>query len=909
MRSTLEWDASTGWRERREPEREREPYQRPASPRHYREERGVPLPQLPPPLALSRHSHMLMPAQPPAARPKSPPPPPPPPPPVQRDLEWEKILEASKRAPLPPPPCPTWLNRNAPERIPARSTSSRFIHERAATASRSDAPMQHDDGWFVRVPLVQHSSSSHVMQGETRARDGVAEASAAAVISESESPDDAEYEPKRQRLGWGQGLARASNVDQDAAELASDMRDSDHEDEPAFEVAPSLEVAPLEQANGVGVLPSTTALLVQPQLFPAEQQPPVPAEPELHVSSVDEAGAVLVSKSDVLTDIDRVDVDITLLEARLRKLDEADLEEDDELAEDAAARLPPPRPRPRRPPPPRVVALAPQQSAAADAFAATPAADVLAALGAAPASLSVELFSTGNADCAARAAEAMGLPPDSPALLVPFDSSALLARNAETHAGVRARVEADLARRSAARRAQISSLTLEYRQRQARWVTALAAQTDAGIRLPDPAYLAAPDDGLDGAAELAAERAAERERTHARLPAQLSGSDAHRRVFPGRNALVQAPVSAAADEARARPWSAAERRTFLDKFSLYGKDFARIASHLAARSTADCVVYYYRTQKVDDGFGGKRKAALKKRRQYAAAAAMGFGAVAAFRDADAGRQRERAAPTAEARQEKAALAAAARAAAVSKEKAARAGRGGGAKRRERDAEVCVPLTADEVAHVLEALPRTGKSFRALAQATGLGVASLKSFWTAHRTSYGLDALAAQASEGQTDHRRPGAANAFAASSAPSTLEQATSRAGHTSEALQTCAGAPFASGEAGASGADERGRHPLLTAVQFIRTHANAQLRDDLGDKCEAAPMPAESQLDAEPEAADFGAQSAAVLENDCELGAEMLDSVAELEHRDRSSGEAPLDSDGPLDVDLSNAVDGAAAE
>ena len=743
------------------------------------------------------------------------------------------------------------------------------------------------------------------MHGETHVRDGVAEARAAAEISESESPDDAEYEPKRQRLGWGQGLARASNADQDAAELASDMRDSDHDDQHAFEVAPSLEVTPVEHANQVGMLPGSTALFVQPQLLPAAQPPQLPAAPELHAHSVDEAGAVLASKSDVLTDIDRVDVDITFLEARLRKLDEADLEEDAERAEDAAARLPPPRPRPRRPPPPRVFALAPQQSAAADAFAATPAGDVLAAMGAAPAPLYVELLSTGNADRAAKAAEVVGMPPHSSVAVVPFDSSALLARNAETHAGVRARVEAELAQRSVARRAQIMSLTLEYRQRQARWVTALVAQTDAGIRLPDHTYLAAPGDSLDGAAELAAERAAERERTHARLPAQLCGGDAHLRVFPGRNALVQAPITAAADEARARPWSAAERRTFLDKFSLYGKDFSRIATHLAARSTADCVVYYYRTQKVDDGFGGKRKAALKKRRQYAAAAAMGFGAVAAFRDADAGRQRERAAPTAEARQEKAALAAAARAAAVSKEKAARAGRGGGAKRRERDAEGCVPLTEEEVARVLEALPRTGKSFRALAQATGIAVASLKSFWIAHRTSYGLDALAAQASAGVTDHSGPGAANVFAATSAPSTLEHTPSRAeaGHASEALLTSAGAPFASCEAAASGADERGRHPLLTAVQFIRTHANAQLLDDQGDKCEAAAFLAESHPEAEaeePDAADPGAQSAAVLDNDDEPG-------AELEHRDRG-GEA-YDSDGPLDVHVSNAAGGAAAD
>jgi hypothetical protein len=532
-----------------------------------------------------------------------------------------------------------------------------------------------------------------------------------------------------------------------------------------------------------------------------------------------------------------------------------------------------------------------QHSAAADAFSAMPADAVLTALGPVVAAPAFKISSSGNYVRAADAAEALGLLPFSGATVQPFDSTMLLARNAAAHAELRDRAALYLSRHSAARREAKTSLALEYCQKQARWVTGLAAYTDMAISLP----VLAP---ADGTSELAAERAEERERTHARLPAQLPSGTALRMLeFPGRNALVQAPASVAADEARVRPWSAAERRTFLDKFSLYGKDFARIATHLAARSTADCVVYYYRTQKVDDGFGGKRKAALKKRRQYAAAAALGFGAVAAFRDADAGRQRERVAPTAEARQEKAALAAAARAAAVSKEKAARAGRDGGAKRTER--EEAIPLTAPEVARVLDALPRTGKSFRALAAATGIAVSSLKAFWAAHRSTYGLEALAAQASGGiaagdvVSGLQGPVAADTFAGSSAQASMQAeghavAANFTSHVPiDVHHTSADAldAEAAGAAGAGG-DERARHPLLSAVQFIRTHANAQPRGDAGDQLEAAAILAEAsapvaeELEAD-EVKNAAAEFTAAADGDGATGVDAVESDADAAEDD----------------------------
>ena len=53
-----------------------------------------------------------------------------------------------------------------------------------------------------------------------------------------------------------------------------------------------------------------------------------------------------------------------------------------------------------------------------------------------------------------------------------------------------------------------------------------------------------------------------------------------------------------AREARVRPWLPNERRLFVEKFSLLGKNFHRIAQCMPGRTTAECVVFYYRNQKV-----------------------------------------------------------------------------------------------------------------------------------------------------------------------------------------------------------------------------------------------------------------------------------------------------------------------
>ena len=171
-------------------------------------------------------------------------------------------------------------------------------------------------------------------------------------------------------------------------------------------------------------------------------------------------------------------------------------------------------------------------------------------------------------------------------------------------------------------------------------------------------------------------QAKERLKTLVKLPPMVLDPEERRvAVFRSRNALVEDPKGEAEAAKLVRPWMDWEKKIFHEKFSSYGKNFKRIATFIDGRTTADCVVYYYQTQKTGDGFKGRRKAQAKKRRAYAEARRMTGGAwngpqstaTSVAAQAKAAKEREaelRAAEedrknrSAEARQERAALAAA-----------------------------------------------------------------------------------------------------------------------------------------------------------------------------------------------------------------------------------------------------------
>lgn len=82
-----------------------------------------------------------------------------------------------------------------------------------------------------------------------------------------------------------------------------------------------------------------------------------------------------------------------------------------------------------------------------------------------------------------------------------------------------------------------------------------------------------------------------------------------------RNGLVEDCV---ADERQWREsvwWSDAEHRVFCEKLLLYWKRFDKIASFLPGKTTADCVLHYYRTKKKEKFKKLYRQAVARRRRQ------------------------------------------------------------------------------------------------------------------------------------------------------------------------------------------------------------------------------------------------------------------------------------------------------
>ena len=278
----------------------------------------------------------------------------------------------------------------------------------------------------------------------------------------------------------------------------------------------------------------------------------------------------------------------------------------------------------------------------------------------------------------------------------------MAARNAAAEADssrdvVKDAVKATLRARRAAVAEKELTLAVTYLQRRARWVDRARRADRArlekemgsrpGGKLPTPGSRASSrhrSSGFGGAVRSDYEesqviqelQAKERLKTLVKLPPMVLDPEERRvAVFRSRNALVEDPKGEAEAAKLVRPWMDWEKKIFHEKFSSYGKNFKRIATFIDGRTTADCVVYYYQTQKTGDGFKGRRKAQAKKRRAYAEARRMTGGAwngpqstaTSVAAQAKAAKEREaelRAAEedrknrSAEARQERAALAAA-----------------------------------------------------------------------------------------------------------------------------------------------------------------------------------------------------------------------------------------------------------
>ena len=113
-------------------------------------------------------------------------------------------------------------------------------------------------------------------------------------------------------------------------------------------------------------------------------------------------------------------------------------------------------------------------------------------------------------------------------------------------------------------------------------------------------------------------QAAERLKTLVRLPPMILEDNERRwRGFNNNNSLIVDPKAELEREERTLMWDSKEKDIFLEKFMQYPKDFRKIATFLPHRTTADCVVFYYKNQKGDEFSLVRRKQLLKKRRLYA----------------------------------------------------------------------------------------------------------------------------------------------------------------------------------------------------------------------------------------------------------------------------------------------------
>ena len=206
---------------------------------------------------------------------------------------------------------------------------------------------------------------------------------------------------------------------------------------------------------------------------------------------------------------------------------------------------------------------------------------------------------------------------------------------AERHATLRPQLLALLRSRKDPVRAYEASLGREYAQRFGDWRRQLlerrraqeAARGARGNGAAQPLRSSArfrPSMGGVARSEyeemqiISQLQAAERLKTLVRLPPMILDDNERRwRGFNNNNSLVVDPKAELEREERTLMWDKEEKDIFLEKFMQYPKDFRKIATFLPHRTTADCVMFFYKNQKGDEFSLVRRKQLLKKRRLYA----------------------------------------------------------------------------------------------------------------------------------------------------------------------------------------------------------------------------------------------------------------------------------------------------
>ncbi|KAJ4979216.1 hypothetical protein NE237_009996 [Protea cynaroides] len=82
--------------------------------------------------------------------------------------------------------------------------------------------------------------------------------------------------------------------------------------------------------------------------------------------------------------------------------------------------------------------------------------------------------------------------------------------------------------------------------------------------------------------------------------------------FITTNGFVEDPCAVEKERSMINPWTSEEKEIFMEMLATFGKDFRKIASFLEHKTTADCIVFYYKNQKSESFEKIKERLELRK---------------------------------------------------------------------------------------------------------------------------------------------------------------------------------------------------------------------------------------------------------------------------------------------------------
>ncbi|XP_068636369.1 uncharacterized protein [Aristolochia californica] len=102
-------------------------------------------------------------------------------------------------------------------------------------------------------------------------------------------------------------------------------------------------------------------------------------------------------------------------------------------------------------------------------------------------------------------------------------------------------------------------------------------------------------------------------RNNLKMPALLLDDKEKRQsIFVTSNGLVEDPCAVEKERALINQWTPEEKEVFLEMLATFGKDFAKIASFLSHKTTADCIEFYYKNHKFESFEKIKKRLELRK---------------------------------------------------------------------------------------------------------------------------------------------------------------------------------------------------------------------------------------------------------------------------------------------------------